>query len=59
MAGRVAGKVAVVMGGGQTPGQTVGNGRAAAIVLGREGARVAVVDRDLAAAEATVRVIQA
>ena len=40
MAGRVAGKVAVVMGGGQTPGETVGNGRAAAIVLGREGARV-------------------
>ena len=59
MAGRVAGKVAIVMGGGQTPGQTVGNGRAAAIVLGREGARVAVVDRDLAAAEETVRMIRA
>jgi NAD(P)-dependent dehydrogenase (short-subunit alcohol dehydrogenase family) len=59
MAGRVAGKVAVVMGGGQTPGQTVGNGRAAAIVLGREGARVAVVDRDLASAEETVRLIRA
>jgi NAD(P)-dependent dehydrogenase (short-subunit alcohol dehydrogenase family) len=58
MAGRVAGKVAVVMGGGQTPGQTVGNGRAAAIVLGREGARVAVVDRDLASAEETVRLIR-
>jgi NAD(P)-dependent dehydrogenase (short-subunit alcohol dehydrogenase family) len=59
MAGRVAGKVAIVMGGGQTPGQTVGNGRAAAIVLGREGARVAVVDRDLAAAEETVKAIRA
>ena len=59
MAGRVAGKVAVVMGGGQTPGETVGNGRAAAIVLGREGARVAVVDRDLASAEETVRLIRA
>ena len=58
MAGRVAGKVAVVMGGGQTPGHTVGNGRAAAIVLGREGARVAVVDRDLASAEETVRLIR-
>jgi NAD(P)-dependent dehydrogenase (short-subunit alcohol dehydrogenase family) len=46
------------MGGGQTPGQTVGNGRAAAIVLGREGARVAVVDRDLASAEETVRLIR-
>jgi NAD(P)-dependent dehydrogenase (short-subunit alcohol dehydrogenase family) len=59
MAGRVAGKVAVVMGGGQTPGQTVGNGRATAIVLGREGARVAVVDRDLPSAEETVRLIRA
>ncbi len=58
MAGRVEGKVAVVMGGGQTPGQTVGNGRAAAIVLGREGARVVVVDRDLASAEETVRLIR-
>ena len=58
MAGRVAGKVAVVMGGGQTPGETVGNGRAAAIVLGREGARVIVVDRDLASAEDTVRLIR-
>ena len=40
MAGRVAGKVAVVFGGGQTPGQTVGNGRATAMVLAREGAHV-------------------
>ena len=49
----------MVMGGGQTPGQTVGNGRAAAIVLAREGARVVVVDRDLASAEETVRMIRA
>jgi NADPH2:quinone reductase len=33
------------MGGGQTPGRTVGNGRAAAIVLAREGVRVAVRER--------------
>lgn len=59
MSGRVARKVAIVMGGGQTPGQTVGNGRATAIVLAREGARVAVVDRDLASAEETVGVIRA
>src|SRR5262245_34071452 len=59
MAGRVAGNVAVGMGGGRTPGETGGNGRAAAIVLGREGARVAVVDRDLASAEDTVRLIRA
>ena len=40
MAGRVAGKVAVVVGGGQAPGATIGNGRATAIVLAREGAKV-------------------
>ncbi len=59
MTGRVAGKVAIVMGGGQTPGQTVGNGRATAIVLAREGARVVVVDRDLASAQETVAQIHA
>ena len=36
MGKRVEGKAAIVVGGGQTPGQTVGNGRATAIVLGRE-----------------------
>ena len=59
MPGRVAGKVAVVIGAGQTPGQTVGNGRATAIVLAREGARVTVVDRDRASAEETVKLIAA
>ena len=59
MAGRVAGKVAVVFGGGQTPGQTVGNGRATAMVLAREGAHVTVVDRDLKLAEETVQMILA
>lgn len=58
MTGRVEGKVAIVIGGGQTPGQTVGNGRATAIVLAREGARVVVVDRDVASAEETVRLIR-
>lgn len=46
MTGRVEGKVALVMGGGQTPGDTIGNGRATALLLGREGARVFVVDLD-------------
>jgi NAD(P)-dependent dehydrogenase (short-subunit alcohol dehydrogenase family) len=59
MAGRVQDKVAIVVGGGQTPGQTTGNGRATAIVLGREGAKVIVVDRDLASAQETVALIQA
>lgn len=59
MAGRVAGKIAIVFGGGQTPGQTIGNGRATAMVLAREGAHVTVVDRDLALAEETVAMIRA
>ena len=58
MPGRVDGKVAIVVGGGQTPGETVGNGRATAIVLAREGARVLVVDRLLASAEDTVAMIR-
>jgi NAD(P)-dependent dehydrogenase (short-subunit alcohol dehydrogenase family) len=55
---RLTGKVAVVMGGGQTPGHTIGNGRATAILFGREGALVTVVDRDLERAEDTVAAIQ-
>jgi len=58
MAGRVAGKVAVVVGGGQAPGETIGNGRATAIVLAREGARVLVVDRRLESAQETVAIIR-
>ena len=40
------GKAAIVVGGGQSPGATMGNGRAAAIVFARAGARVLVVDID-------------
>ena len=58
MAGRVADKVAVVVGAGQTPGETIGNGRATAMLLAREGAKVVVVDRDLASAEDTVAMIR-
>jgi NAD(P)-dependent dehydrogenase (short-subunit alcohol dehydrogenase family) len=57
MAGRVQGKAAVVVGGGQTKGETIGNGRATAIVLAREGARVLVADRHLAAAQETADTI--
>lgn len=58
MAGRVEGKVAVIAGAGQTPGETIGNGRATAILLAREGAAVVVVDRDLRSAEETVDMIR-
>ena len=58
MSGRLDGRVAVVIGGGQTPGETIGNGRATAITFAREGAKVVVVDRELASAEETVAMIR-
>ena len=58
MSGRLAGKIAIVVGGGQTPGETIGNGRATAVLFAREGAHVMVVDRDLAAARETVDQIE-
>ncbi|HEX7694070.1 MAG TPA: SDR family NAD(P)-dependent oxidoreductase [Sphingomonas sp.] len=59
MTGRVAGRVALVMGAGQTPGVTIGNGRAIATLLAREGARVICADRDLARAEESAAAIRA
>ncbi|MEX0783285.1 MAG: SDR family NAD(P)-dependent oxidoreductase [Dehalococcoidia bacterium] len=47
----------MVFGGGQTPGETIGNGRATALVLAAEGASVVAVDRDLASAEETAAMI--
>jgi NAD(P)-dependent dehydrogenase (short-subunit alcohol dehydrogenase family) len=41
---RLAGKVAIVTGAGQTPGETIGNGRAIAVLFARAGARVMLVD---------------
>lgn len=54
---RLDGKVAVVVGAGQTAGSTIGNGRATAMLFAREGARVLAVDRDEASAVETCRVI--
>jgi len=45
------------MGGGQQAGHDTGNGRAVSQVFAREGALVAVVDRDLASAQDTVDLI--
>src|SRR5579864_454364 len=59
MPGRVVHKNALVVGGGQTPGETIGNGRAVSLLLAREGARVVVADRWLASAEDTVAMIRA
>ncbi|OBH09125.1 oxidoreductase [Mycobacterium sp. E342] len=57
MTGRLDGKVAVVVGGGQSAGATIGNGRAACITFAREGATVLVADRVLESAESTVKMI--
>jgi NAD(P)-dependent dehydrogenase (short-subunit alcohol dehydrogenase family) len=59
MSGRLADKVAIVVGAGQTPGDTIGNGRATAILFARHGARVVAVDRNLASAAETVAMIEA
>src|SRR5438309_10815159 len=56
---RLEGKVAIIVGAGQTPGETIGNGRATAILFAREGAKVLCVDRRLDSAEETVAMIEA
>jgi NAD(P)-dependent dehydrogenase (short-subunit alcohol dehydrogenase family) len=54
---RLEGKVAIVVGAGQTPGETIGNGRATAILFAREGAKVMLVDRRLDSAQETEKLI--
>ncbi len=57
--GRLSGKTAVVVGAGQTPGDTIGNGRATAIRFAQEGAIVACVDVNRASAAETLAMIEA
>ena len=56
MSGRLAGKVAIVAGGGAS-GPVLGNGQATAILFAREGAKVVVADAALERAQATVDMI--
>lgn len=56
MPGRLEGKVAIVTGAGSVA-EGIGNGRAAAILFAREGARVLLVDRKRESAEDTLRAI--
>ncbi len=55
---RLEGKIAVVVGAGQTRGETIGNGRATAIRFAQEGAKVLAVDKDEITAAETVRMIE-
>jgi NAD(P)-dependent dehydrogenase (short-subunit alcohol dehydrogenase family) len=57
-AGRVEGKVAIVTGAGSTPGAGIGTGKAAAVVLAREGASVLLVDLFPERAEETLALIE-
>jgi len=61
--GRLAGRRVLVVGAGQNdygePDPPIGNGRAMAVLFAREGAQVAVADRDRASAEATTARITA
>ena len=59
MPDRVEGKVALIVGGGQAPGATIGNGRATAVLLAREGAKLSVADLRLELAQDTVDEIKA
>lgn len=59
MSGRLAGKTAIVVGAGQQPGETIGNGRAIALTFAREGADVLCVDRDAGRAQAVADEITA
>ena len=56
---RLKDKVAIVVGAGQTPGDTIGNGRATAILFARERARVVLVDCDRESALETQSLIEA
>jgi NAD(P)-dependent dehydrogenase (short-subunit alcohol dehydrogenase family) len=50
---RLSGKIAVVIGAGQSPGEGIGNGRATVLRFAQEGATILAVDRDPASAKET------
>lgn len=54
VAGRLSDKIAIVSGAGQTPGTTIGNGKAIAMLFARAGARVLCVDLNAAQGQQTV-----
>lgn len=54
---RLEGKTAIIIGAGQSPGEGMGNGRATALRLAQEGAKVMAVDRNLSSAEETAALV--
>lgn len=55
---RLAGKATVLIGAGQTTGETIGNGRATALALAREGARLLLVDIDQTSVKETQAILR-
>ena len=55
---RLENQVALIVGGGQIPGETIGNGRATALTFAREGAKIVIADIDINLAKETVRLVQ-
>lgn len=56
---RLKDKVAVIIGAGQSAGETLGNGRATVLRFAQEGAKIFAVDRDLAPADETAAMARA
>ena len=56
---RLKDKVAVIIGAGQSPGETLGNGRATVLRFAQEGAKIFAVDRDLDSANETAAMARA
>ncbi len=55
---RLENQVALIVGGGQIPGETIGNGRATALTFAREGAKIVVADIDINLAQETVQLVR-
>ncbi len=55
---RLKNKIAIVVGAGQQPGETIGNGRATAIRFAEHGATVLIVDQDESLAKETLILIE-
>ena len=58
MGNRLEGKTAIIVGGGQQPGETIGNGRATAVRFAQEGARLLLVDISEEQAKETLTLIE-